>query len=54
MGLDDEFNFQVLSASVIEILIDVSLRIDDSGFSFGPDQVRGVCEASQIELFEIH
>ena len=43
-------------ARIGEVLIDVALRIDDGAVcvSFVADEIRGVGEAVEIELFEDH
>ncbi len=37
-----------------DVLVHVALRIDDRRLARGADQVRGVREAAEVELFEVH
>ena len=43
---------EVFLAGVVEVEIDVALRIDDGGDAFGGDDVGGVGEAAEKELFD--
>jgi hypothetical protein len=52
--LDDVLDLQVVRRALRKVLLDVSLRIDDCRFAFRADQIRSVCEATQVELFEVH
>ena len=46
----------VAVAGVLDVLLDVALRVDDRGDAGGlvGDQVRGVREAAQVVLLEDH
>src|SRR5712692_1614457 len=54
MSLDDVLDLEILSFRFFNVLIDVALRIDDSGFAFRSDQIRSVSETAEIELLEEH
>lgn len=54
MRLDDMLDAEPVLARLLEIKFDVTLRIDNRCYAFGPDHVRGMSQATQIELFEIH
>src|SRR5207302_7559738 len=54
MGLDDMLDAQAELGRGLQVNGDVALGIDDGRNATGPDQVRGVGEASKIELFEDH
>src|SRR5687767_11601825 len=51
---DHVLEFEFLGSGFGEILVNVTLRIDNRGFAFRADQIRSVGQTSQIELFEIH
>src|SRR5262245_33321476 len=52
--LDDIIVLNPMRGGVDYVLVDVALRIDDRSHSLGPDQIRSVCQASQIELLKVH
>ena len=52
--LDHVPDLQALLFGQRDVLLDVALRIDDRGLAVRPEQVRGMCETTQIELFEVH
>src|SRR5574341_198246 len=54
MRFDDVFDFEVLRLRFIDVLLDVALRIDHCGFAVRANQIRGVRQAAQIKLLEIH
>ena len=56
MGEEDVLDLEFVFGGEGEVLIDVALRIDDGGFAgwFVADEVGGVGEAAEIELFEDH
>ena len=52
MGLDDVLDLEVLLAGVVDVDVDVALGVDDGGDAFGGDEVGGVGEAAEKELFD--
>src|SRR5437773_9716787 len=54
MTLDDVFDFEILSAGFLNVLVDIALRIDYDSFTVGTNQVGSVSQATEIELLEIH
>ena len=54
MGFDDVFDAQAVLGGGLEINVDIALRVDDGGDAVGPDQIRGVGQTSEVELFEYH
>ena len=52
MGLDDVLDLEVLFAGVVDVEVDVALGVDDGGDAFGGDEVGGVGEAAEKELFD--
>ena len=42
------------SRGVVEVDVDVTLRVDDGGDALGGDDVGGVGEAAEEELFDEH
>jgi hypothetical protein len=54
MRLDDVLDLQVLLAGVVDVEVDVALRVDDGGDAFGCNEVGGVGEAAEKELFDLY
>ena len=54
MRLDHVPDAQPVLARPLQIELDVALRIDDRRHTFGADHVRGVRQATEVELFEVH
>jgi hypothetical protein len=52
--LNDVLDFQVLRCCCFDVVIDVTLRIDNRCFAVRANQVRRVRKTCQIELLEIH
>jgi hypothetical protein len=52
VGLDDVFEAQAKLGSGVKIDLDVALGVDNGGDSFRPNQIRCVCQTTQIELFK--
>src|ERR1700733_4180950 len=53
MALHDVANGDPLLRGSRQIQLDIPLRVDHHAFAFGSQQVRGMRQASQIELFEV-
>ncbi len=51
---DYVFDFEPLRRSFFQILIDITLRIDDDCLAIRPNQIRSMRQAAKIKLFEIH
>src|SRR6185295_2101284 len=51
MSFDDVLDLQAPDFSLFKILLDIALRIDHGGLTLRSDQVRGVGETVEIELF---
>ncbi len=51
---DHILDLKPLCGSFCEVLVDVTLWIDDHGLAIRADQVRSVGQTCEIELFEIH
>src|SRR5882724_1883853 len=54
MRFDDVLDLEILRPRFVDVLIDIGLRIDNRGFAVGTDQVRGMSQTTEIELFEEH
>ena len=54
MRLEDMADLEILLLRCLQINLNITLRIDDDGFAFRSQHVRGVCQTAQIELFEVH
>jgi hypothetical protein len=54
MCFDHELDRETVRPRVLQININVSLRIDDGGFGSRPDQVGGVSKTAEIELPKVH
>jgi hypothetical protein len=56
MGEEDMLDLEVLIGCEIEIVVDVSLRVDDGGDARGfiGDQIGSVGETIEVELLEDH
>jgi hypothetical protein len=52
--LDHVFDPQPLRVGFGEVLVNITLRIDNSRFTLRTNQVRSMGQAREIELFEIH
>ena len=52
MGLDEVFDLQVVLLCELYIEVDVALGVDDGGDAVGGDEVGGVGEAAEEELFD--
>ncbi len=50
--LDDVADGHALGARLVEVEVDVALRIDDRGLAAARDEVRGVREAAEVMLAE--
>ena len=51
---DDVLDLQSLCFRFLDVLINVSLRIDNGSYALRTNQVRGMRQTAQIELFEVH
>ncbi len=53
---EDVADVQAESVSVVDVLLDVALRVDDDGrvAGFVADEIGGVREAAEVVLFEDH
>src|SRR6266699_5205674 len=54
VGLNHVLDLEALRGRLVNILIDVALRIDYRGLAVRADQVGSVGQTSKIELLEIH
>src|SRR5262245_50154395 len=54
MCLDDVLDLESESSGLVEVDVDVALRIDHSGFRPRPNEIGSVRKTTQIELSEIH
>lgn len=54
MGFDDVLDAEVFLAGEVNVDVDVALGVDHGGNAFGGDEVGGVGEAAQEELFDEH
>src|SRR5580704_17350826 len=52
VGLDDVLDAEILLAGVVDVDVDVALGVDDGGDAFADDDVRGVGETAEEELFD--
>src|SRR5829696_8590122 len=51
---DDVLDRLSVCIGLIQVLLNVALRIDHRGLAFGPDVIRRVGETPKIKLLEIH
>src|ERR1044071_7539184 len=51
---DHILDLQPLRLGLREILINITLRIDNRSLTLRPNQVRSMRQASKIELFKVH
>ena len=54
MRLDDVLDAQAGSRGLVQVLIDVPLRIDHCRFASIPNEIGSMRKAAEIELFEVH
>src|SRR6516162_2870553 len=54
MGLEDVADLQSMLLRSVEVDLHVTLRVDDDSLAFRRQQVRGMCQTAEIELFEEH
>ena len=54
MGLEDVANLKLLLLGRFQVDFNVTLRIDDDRFAFRSEQIRGMRQTTQVELFEVH
>src|SRR5262249_17409769 len=54
MRLNNVFDLETMGSSFLEILLDIPLGIHHNRFAVSPNQVRRVCQTSQIKLVKIH
>ena len=54
MGLDDVLDLEIFLAGSFDVDVDVTLRVDDGGDALGGDEVGGVGEAAEKELFDLY
>ena len=52
--LDDVADAQAALVGRVDVLLDVALRIDDRRLAVRTDQVRGMRQAAEVELVEMH
>ena len=52
--LNDVLDFQPSRLCLGDVLVNVALRVNDRGLAFRADEIGGVREASEVELFEVH
>src|SRR6266404_4827139 len=51
---DYVLDLEVLRVSLLDVLIDIALRIDDRSFTIRSDQIRSVRQTTETELLEVH
>ena len=54
VGLEDVADADAVLLGRLQVNLDITLRIDDDGLAFRCQQVGGVGQTSQVELFEVH
>jgi hypothetical protein len=54
MCFDDVLDLEPVRFSLDDVLVNITLRIDNGRFALRTDQIRSVRQASEIELFEVH
>ena len=54
VGLEDVTDADALLLRRLQVNLDIALRIDDHRLAFGGQQVRGMGQASQVELLKVH
>ena len=54
MGFDDVLDREAVLLRFPNINIDVAPGIDNRSLAFGTDEVRRMCETTEIELLEVH
>ena len=54
VGLDDVLDLQIVLLCELDIQVNVALRIDHGGDALGGDEVGGVGEAAEKELFDAY
>jgi hypothetical protein len=52
--LDDVPDAEAGARGLLDVLLDIALRVNDRRLALGADEVRGVRQASEVELFEVH
>jgi hypothetical protein len=52
--LDHVTDLELLRGGFVDVLVHVTSRIDDDRFALRADQVRRVCETTEVELLEVH
>src|SRR5947199_2904472 len=45
---------QAFAGGLHDVTVNVALRVNDSRFAFRAYEIRSMCEASEVELFEVH
>ena len=54
VGLEDVTDADAVLLRRLQVNLDITLRIDDHRLAFRGQQVGGVGQTSQVELFEVH
>src|SRR5262249_6617085 len=54
MSFNDVLDGEIIGRCFLDVLVDIALGIDNHGFTFRADEIGGMGQAGEIELFEVH